>query len=71
MWFPPNNFNEDYQRGKEDGFNIAESYLTEITKRFYKEIKKGMLKIMATTSTVSNHKCNCEFCDLDIKKPKK
>lgn len=55
------------QQGREEGFKIAESYVKEITKKFYKDIKKGLLMNMATTSTASSHKCNCDFCDLDKK----
>jgi len=69
MWIP-NQFkiyDPEIQAAKDEGFAIAESYLIQITKEFYKQMKKGLLTRMATTTTFSTHKCNCEFCNLDNK----
>lgn len=65
--FLPDSINRDFQDGKEEGFDVAESYIKELVKKFDKDIRKGWLKVRATTSTASNHSCNCEFCELDEK----
>lgn len=56
------NMSPEFEAGKEEGFKIAESYLKTLTKKFYKEVKKGLLERMATTTTTP-HSCNCEFCN--------
>jgi len=60
-------FNKDYREGVEKGFDIAESYLKDVAKDFYKAMKKGLLSGKATTTLINSHKCNCEFCHLDEK----
>ncbi len=60
-------YDPEVQAAKDEGFAIAEGYLIEITKEFYKQMKRGLLTQMATTSTFSTHKCSCEFCKIDSK----
>jgi hypothetical protein len=48
------------QKAEERGFRIAESYFEKATTDYLKMIKKGLIRMKATTST--SHKCNCEFC---------
>ena len=48
------------QEAEERGFKIAESYFEKVTNDYLKMIKKGLIRMKATTSTT--HKCNCEFC---------
>ena len=69
MFIPtlPKEFDPSYQKGKAEGFAIAESYLKDIAKDFYKQMKKGLLTRKATMTTLTTHKCNCEYCDLDVK----
>ena len=42
-----------YQEGVENGFEIAQDYFKKALKDFYKEIKRGRLKIDATTFTTT------------------
>lgn len=65
--FFQNQNSPDYQAGIDEGFRIAESYLKIASKKFYKEIKKGLFRGLATTSSTFIHKCNCEFCELSSK----
>ena len=55
-----------YQTGVNDGVAIAETYLADVAKRFHKELKRGMLQAMtsSTITSITPHKCNCKFCDL-------
>ena len=48
------------KKAEERGFKIAESYFEKVTNDYLKMIKKGLIRMKATTSTT--HKCNCEFC---------
>lgn len=51
---PPKQFNKDYQEGIQEGFRIAEGYIKEASKRFYREVKGGMIDRMATCTTASS-----------------
>lgn len=59
--------NENYRKGRDEGFECAANYMQEVVKKLHKEMKKGLILRMATTSTATTHKCNCELCDIDIK----
>lgn len=52
----------DFEAGRKEGFEIAESYFQKATRNFYRDVKKGMIKNMATLTTITSHECNCEFC---------
>ena len=62
--------NDDYQKGVNEGFRIAESHFVDWLKEMTHELKTHILEIRATTTTTSNfqHKCNFEFCRVDKKK---
>lgn len=60
-------FNKDYQRGKQEGFRIAESYIKKASKRFYKEVKGGMIDRMATCTTASSMPEVAEILDLTVR----
>ena len=66
MWVPNTfeMFDPKIQEAKEEGFKIAESYFQDVTQQYLKMVKKGLIRMKATTSTSTSHKCNCEFCDM-------
>lgn len=67
----PNFFNffktKDFHDGFREGFDVAESHIKDLAKSFEREVRKGLLKNMATRYTATNHKCNCEFCEFGKK----
>lgn len=64
---PPKQFNEDYRDGVQEGFRIAESYIKEASKRFYKEVKGGMIDRMATCATASSIPEVAEILDFTVR----
>jgi len=69
MFIPPSpkQFNKDYQEGKEEGFRIAESYIKKASKKFYKEVKGGMIDRMATCFTASSMPEVAEILDFKVR----
>ena len=64
---PPKQFNKDYQEGVQEGFRIAEGYIKEASKRFYKEVKGGMIDRMATCTTASSTPEVAEILNLKVR----
>lgn len=63
--------NKNYQEGVEQGFRIAEDHFIKWLDELNRELKTHILEIRATsTTTLTPHKCNCEFCRVDKKKLK-
>jgi hypothetical protein len=51
-----------FQAGVREGIQMSDENLKEITRDFYKSVKRGLLELKMTTGTVTNHSCNCDYC---------
>ena len=62
-----NHFNsDDYKKGINEGFKIAESYIKEASKKFYKEMKDGLIEKLATTTTISTRQPIIKILGFDV-----
>lgn len=55
-------FNKGYQEGIRDGLAYVDAALQKATKQLHKTTRLNIAKTLASTTTYSSHKCDCEFC---------
>lgn len=51
-----------YQAGMREGLEYVDSALKKATKQLHKTTKMNIAETLATTTSFTSHKCDCEFC---------
>ena len=64
-------YQKGYNEGMEDAFNQLERTVKKLGKKYYVEflcsLKDRDKRFTSFSSTLSTHKCDCEYCKIDNK----